>query len=999
MAGIIDIDNDNTSFSEGTLTDVVAVDNNLELKEDNVVYYCDFNEIGTWKDAGNSVNPTIEFTATGMKASGGEIWYYDDIDPIPYDSTQLYEISGRVKQHSITDAHNVYIGLEGIASDGTTLINMNGDNSSSSQHYIACSGYDLETAENWKTFRGYFTGNSTTTSVPANDPTNPTTLYDGVEYFRPMFLGNYNNGAGTVEIDYIKIKKINDTTNYALNKSVGNSHEINRGNANDLVDGDRATGNYVGLDSGTNCYMNIDLGNNVPLNQLGIFHYYSDERTYHETKTEIAEDKELIYDTPTPLADYSQWIVGTIGSQGSFSANGSDSENKIIESADPFGRYKPVWKCIPDSTSNADGGWNMSFTDDNSNRLRMTTFVKRTDAQDGRTYHGCDGGNTLNLDGSSNGNPYFWSGDLPNLGEWYLLVGIVHPNSYSGGDTGVAGVYDMNGDKVIDGTEYKWGTGTSQQMRNYLYYTTDTSVRQYFAYPRVDVIDGNEPSINKLVEGLNWNVVFDSTDSGEYTETSEGKWHGFETQQIRYIRDWVNGSTSNSGDHWVEIEGYGYPHYNTTAKRQSPQLDLSSINNVADSLIKWKSFDSLYFKGAISRSYIEAPHSTNLQTSSEITIEAWIKPKSYQQDHATICTKNREYYFQLDGYGSGNEGKLACYTYYDNNGGQGGSSYNHSNAQIPLDEWTHVAFTEDSTGQRKLYIDGELDSSYNMESSIWSEDSNPEPLGIGDQSDFTGYRRFDGQIAKVRLWDIERTQTELQNNMYTFLTGSENGLMWASYLNEGSGTTVTDIVNGNNGSIYNAHWLNVDIETSVDGGSTWDTVTNGSTIPNIDNANTLDVRQTLETSYTTVTPVLESLEVRIKDIVTTSHSGNGAGFSQVLPLLLIKNNYIFNGVGDSEYTSLNIVLDNYNFNGTGASLYNSLNIILDNYNFNGVGISKNNPLLIIENNYFGSGIGILKYNNNKVFYVRENNHIGSGEATSEFGSLLVGRLLFRGKRK
>jgi len=65
----------------------------------------------------------------------------------------------------------------------------------------------------------------------------------------------------------------------------------------------------------------------------------------------------------------------------------------------------------------------------------------------------------------------------------------------------------------------------------------------------------------------------------------------------------------------------------------------------------------------------------------------------------------------------------------------------------------------------------------------------------------------------------------------------------------------------------------ITIETSIDGGSTWDTCTNGGSIPNISGANTLDVRQTLSTTDTTLTPVLESLEVDIDTAVVNEDTG------------------------------------------------------------------------------------------------------------------------------
>ena len=378
MREINKIETTTADFSTGTLTDVVAVNNGLELLEENVVYQYEFDDIGSWKDTGYSENPTITFDGTGLKADGGEIWYYDDIAPIPYDPTKLYEISGRVKQYSVSGDNRVYIGVEGLASDGVTMININGDDSHSSQHYIACASYNLEVAEDWKTFRGYFTGNSSSVNSSANDPTAPSNLYTGVEYFRPMFLGNYNGGTGSVEIDYIKIKEIDNTTNYALNKTVSASDAVNFGSLDDLVDYDRDTNNYVGLDSNDRCYMEIDLEEKIPINQLGVFHYYKDNRTYHDTETQVSED------------------------------------------------------------------------------------------------------------------------------------------------------------------------------------------------------------------GNNWITIFDSNNAGEYTETSEGKWHGMETREIRYIRDYLNGSTSNSGDHWVEIEAYGYPLYKNQGERTSPQLDLSAVGNIESSTISWQ---------------------------------------------------------------------------------------------------------------------------------------------------------------------------------------------------------------------------------------------------------------------------------------------------------------------------------------------------------------------------------------------------------------------------
>jgi len=191
------------------------------------------------------------------------------------------------------------------------------------------------------------------------------------------------------------------------------------------------------------------------------------------------------------------WTAGT-GSTTFFNQNGSTSENERLMGTDPFGQQSLLWKAGNDVDYNGDGGWNTdSFSVDKNATYRYSAWVKRTHSQDGKTYHGTK--YVDNLSGSSNSNPYFWSGDLPQLNTWYLMVGVVHPTGYSGGDTGVSGVYDLQGNKVLDGTEFMWGsTTTVSYFRSYLFYSTDIDVRQYFFGPMLQKVDGSEDSVAAL---------------------------------------------------------------------------------------------------------------------------------------------------------------------------------------------------------------------------------------------------------------------------------------------------------------------------------------------------------------------------------------------------------------------------------------------------------------------------------------------------------------------
>lgn len=57
-------------------------------------------------------------------------------------------------------------------------------------------------------------------------------------------------------------------------------------------------------------------------------------------------------------------------------------------------------------------------------------------------------------------------------------------------------------------------------------------------------------------DNVNWTTVFDSATSGTYAENANGRLHRFNTTRVRYIRDWLNGSNVNTGNHWVEIQAY-----------------------------------------------------------------------------------------------------------------------------------------------------------------------------------------------------------------------------------------------------------------------------------------------------------------------------------------------------------------------------------------------------------------------------------------------------------
>ena len=248
------------------------------------------------------------------------------------------------------------------------------------------------------------------------------------------------------------------------------------------------------------------------------------------------------------LINHSIWATGSgsvsedtslTGSTG-YTMVGTASENIRSYETDPYGYSTVVWTSPANDldtspTGDPDGGFATSNFDINPNKMyRFSIWINRSAsnaATRGYVYLGMRGrggnsygGNTqpmgLRLNGSTSSNPYFYysrSSTHPpqsNAGEWTLLVGHVWPYGSGTGsnhpDTGawtIAGgqTYPNAASSWTDVNNFRdmsWGPDMdSAGHRTFLYYSTDATENVKFAYPRVDIIDGREPSIAELLTG------------------------------------------------------------------------------------------------------------------------------------------------------------------------------------------------------------------------------------------------------------------------------------------------------------------------------------------------------------------------------------------------------------------------------------------------------------------------------------------------------------------
>jgi hypothetical protein len=213
------------------------------------------------------------------------------------------------------------------------------------------------------------------------------------------------------------------------------------------------------------------------------------------------------------LINTANWTIGSGGVTG-FAANGGTAESQRLADTDPWGNSTIVWGTFPSGDGGPDGGWEgSSFNIDNTKTYRSSVWVRRTSSTgNGSFYHGLHtngSGDTLRLsDSSSETNPYWDYRGTNTLtqNQWYLVVGHIFPaNTVQTTAHPDSGFWTTGGTKVASNagnitSDVKFPTNaTTAMQRVYHYYCGDTTTRLQFAYPRWDLVDGNEPTIQELL--------------------------------------------------------------------------------------------------------------------------------------------------------------------------------------------------------------------------------------------------------------------------------------------------------------------------------------------------------------------------------------------------------------------------------------------------------------------------------------------------------------------
>ena len=185
--------------------------------------------------------------------------------------------------------------------------------------------------------------------------------------------------------------------------------------------------------------------------------------------------------------------------------------------------------------------------------------------------------------------------------------------------------------------------------------------------------------------------------------------------------------------------------------------------------------------------YINVPDANSLDLTTNYTLECWINVSSFKWLGGIISkyqtSGSNGYFLRLSGSGSYND------LHFD--------ELTTTGLNLQTNTWYHIAAVK-SGSTRKLYVNGrEIALSGNP----LNVKVNTNEIRIG--CDFR-QRYFHGKIDEVRIWNVARTQAQIQENMMSPLTGTETGLVLYLRNDYYDGSMSYDLTsNGNNGTLTN----------------------------------------------------------------------------------------------------------------------------------------------------------------------------------------------------
>jgi hypothetical protein len=183
--------------------------------------------------------------------------------------------------------------------------------------------------------------------------------------------------------------------------------------------------------------------------------------------------------------------------------------------------------------------------------------------------------------------------------------------------------------------------------------------------------------------------------------------------------------------------------------------------------------------------YVKVPRSAAFEPANELTIEAWVKSHGPGEQHARIVRKTNGRGYIL-AWEQQNDKRAQIRI---DGAAQGGVNVADTvSTDTYVNQWHHLAATYSATGNYvRLYVDGVLKNSAAAKGQLLY---GTDDLYFGNWS--SSSEGFDGLIDEIRIWNVARTQAQIQANMNRPLSGTEAGLVGYWRFNEAAGQTTQD---------------------------------------------------------------------------------------------------------------------------------------------------------------------------------------------------------------
>ncbi len=133
------------------------------------------------------------------------------------------------------------------------------------------------------------------------------------------------------------------------------------------------------------------------------------------------------------------------------------------------------------------------------------------------------------------------------------------------------------------------------------------------------------------------------------------------------------------------------------------------------------------------------------------------------------------------------------------------NGWSRTGVSLTNNKWQHVGFVYDGSTM-KLYIDGALENTINFE----LPDTMPADIRIGGRVNAAGGEHANFSIDELRIWNLNRSATEIMNNVSNELSLPQTGLIAYYKFNQGiangdnsTETTLSDELGNSDGMLNN----------------------------------------------------------------------------------------------------------------------------------------------------------------------------------------------------